>query len=59
MESLKEIKDVFDKIGIGFCLDGGTLLGAARDGKIIEWASNVDLGTCYDDTKQVISTFLN
>ena len=57
VENLKEIKDIFDKVGITFWLDSGTLLGAVRDGKIIEWDVDVDLGTWYDNIKQIISAF--
>lgn len=56
-ENLREIKEIFDKIGIDYWLDLGTLLGAVRDGKIIEWDTDVDLGTWYDNVKQIISTF--
>lgn len=55
VENLREIKDVFDKIGVEFWLDHGTLLGAVRDGKIIEWDSDVDLGMWYDSAKQIMS----
>ena len=55
VENLREIKDVFDKIGVEFWLDHGTLLGAVRDGKIIEWDSDVDLGIWYDHAKQILS----
>lgn len=57
VKSLREIKDIFDKNGIKFWLECGTLLGAVRDGKIIEWDSDVDLGMWYDDAKQVTSVF--
>lgn len=57
LENLKEIKDIFDKIGVEFWLDHGTLLGAFRDGKIIEWDSDVDLGTWYDNAKKITSAF--
>lgn len=58
VENLREIKDIFDIIGINYWLDTGTLLGAVRDGKIIEWDNDVDLGAWYDDDiKQIISAF--
>jgi len=55
VENLTEIRDVFHKIDVEFWLDHGTLLAAVRDGKIIEWDSDVDLGTWYDNTKQILS----
>lgn len=57
VENLREIKDVFDENDIKFWLDSGTLLGAVRDGKIIEWDGDVDLGTWNRDATQIISTF--
>lgn len=56
MDNLREIKDVLDNKGIKFWLEGGTLLGAVRDGKIIDWDSDVDLGTWYDNVKQMTLT---
>ncbi|MEM2143948.1 MAG: LicD family protein [Candidatus Jordarchaeaceae archaeon] len=41
---LKMVKEVFDRFGIKFWLDGGTLLGAIREGKIIDWDNDIDLG---------------
>jgi len=57
MENLRVVKDVFDKNNIIFWLDQGTLLGAFRDGKIIEWDIDVDLGTWYKNATQIASTF--
>ena len=50
---MREIKEVFDKTDLDYWLDGGTLLGAVRDGKILEWDGDVDLGTWYDDARQI------
>ena len=55
--NLREIKEIFDKIGIDYWLDTGTLLGAVRDGRIIEWDTDVDLGTWYGNAKQIASMF--
>jgi hypothetical protein len=57
VDNLTEIKDVFDIIDVKFWLDHGTLLGAVRDGRIIEWDSDVDLGTWYYNTKKILSAF--
>ena len=57
VENLREIKDILDKIGVEFWLDLGTLLGAVRDGKIIEWDNDIDLGTWYNNVTRIISIF--
>lgn len=44
IEALREVKEVFDKHGIEFWLDCGTLLGAVRDEKFISWDGDIDLG---------------
>ena len=55
VENLKDIKEIFDKHSINFWLDWGTLLGAIRDGKIIKWDGDTDLGMIEDDFKRVCS----
>jgi len=57
VKNLKEIKDIFDKAGITFWIDSGTLLGAVRNGKFIEWDEDIDLGTWYDNIAKIISVF--
>jgi len=57
VKNLREVKDVFDKVGVTFWLDTGTLLGAVRDGKIIEWDTDIDLGTWYNDLAKLLFTF--
>lgn len=54
VKNLKEIKKVLDKHGIRYWLDTGTLLGAVRDGKIIEWDDDIDLGTMEDNWEKII-----
>lgn len=56
---LREVKEVLDKHGVEFWLDGGTLLGAVRDGKIIPWEHDIDF-TTWDtnlsrDVKRLVS----
>lgn len=57
IKNLREVKEIFDKLGIKYWLDWGTLLGAMRNGKIIEWDTDIDLGTMSDSLKKIISAF--
>lgn len=57
LENLKDIKEIFDKYNIQFWLDWGTLLGAVREGKIIEWDHDIDLGIMAKGFKKNISVF--
>lgn len=57
VENLREVKDVFDKNDVNFWLDSGVLLGAVRDGKIIEWDIDIDLGTWHNNLTKLISAF--
>ena len=42
---LKEAKEVLDGFGIVFFLRHGTCLGAVRDGALIEWDDDLDIGS--------------
>ena len=55
IQNLREVKEVFDKFGIKFWLDWGTLLGAVRDKKLIPWDSDIDLGIMCDEQEKIIS----
>jgi len=55
VENLKDIKEIFDKHDIHCWLDWGTLLGAIRNGKIIEWDHEVDLGVMKGDFNKIDS----
>jgi len=46
---LKEIKNVYDKLGIKFFLINGTLLGAVREKNVILTDHDVDLGLYGED----------
>jgi hypothetical protein len=54
LKNLREVKEVFDEFSIKYWLDYGTLLGAVRDGKIIEWDSDIDLGMWDNDRGKVL-----
>jgi len=45
IEALRQVKKALDKHSIEFWLNEGTLLGAVRDGKFIEWDNDIDLTT--------------
>lgn len=45
VETLKQLKEIFDKHDIEYWLDQGTLLGAVRDKKFIPWDLDIDLAT--------------
>jgi hypothetical protein len=53
VKTLKSIKEVFDEFGIRFWLEAGTLLGAVRDGKIIEWDNDIDLSMWSEDADKL------
>ena len=55
---LKSTTEILDQLNIPYWLEGGTLLGAVRDQKLIPWDHDLDIGVKYenDDTlKKLIS----
>jgi len=48
LELLGSIMELFDKHGIAYYLDFGTLLGAVRDGSLLDWDDDVDI-TLYEE----------
>lgn len=53
---LNLIQQIFDAKKIPFWLEYGTLLGAVRNGKLIEWDKDVDIGIWYTDIGKVLRT---
>jgi hypothetical protein len=49
------IHDLFTKVGISYWLNFGTLLGAVRDGDLIVWDEDVDVGVWHDDVSKIMS----
>lgn len=47
--SLNEIYELSKEFNIQLYLDAGTLLGAIRDFKFIEWDNDIDLGLVFND----------
>lgn len=52
---LISIRDAFDKQDIPYFLDAGTLLGLYRDGALIPWDDDLDIGVSYHDVERVKS----
>ncbi|GAV03214.1 hypothetical protein RvY_13673 [Ramazzottius varieornatus] len=50
---LQHVIDVFNTNDVRYWLEGGSLLGAARNGELIPWDYDIDLGMYLNDTKQV------
>ena len=56
VKGLLVLKKVFDNHKIVFWLEAGTLIGAAREGKIIPWDSDVDISYWIDSTPNIYKT---
>ena len=46
---LENVVDYLEKYGCKYWLDGGTLLGAVRDRKLIPWDHDLDIGIKYEN----------
>jgi len=57
IKRFRELKEILDKCGVKYWLDWGTLLGAVRDGKIIEWDHDIDLGTMDESWEKITPVF--
>lgn len=55
-KNVREFKEIFDKYGIIFWLDWGTLLGAVREGKMIAWDNDMDMGVFGADYDKIITS---
>lgn len=54
MNYLEDVKAVLDQKSISFWLEDGTLLGAVRDGRMIPWDHDMDLGSFEDSFKSEV-----
>ena len=55
VDNLRQVKTILDEYRINYWLDIGTLLGAVRDGKIISWDHDIDLGTWCEQVSDIVS----
>jgi hypothetical protein len=55
LDMLPVITDLLEENGIKYWLDWGTLLGALRDGKMIPWDFDIDIGIFHDDTAKLLA----
>ncbi|OWA51358.1 Fukutin-related protein [Hypsibius exemplaris] len=51
--TLQHVIEVFDFNGVAYWLEGGSLLGAARNGQLIPWDYDIDLGMFLNETKKI------
>lgn len=51
---LTYINSLFNEAGITYWLDYGTLLGAVRDGDLIEYDTDLDIGILYRDREKFL-----
>ena len=52
-QNLRDVKHLFEKIGVESWLDSGTLLGAVRDEAILPWDHDIDLGMFMEEAVKV------
>jgi lipopolysaccharide cholinephosphotransferase len=57
IEALRKIKTILDKNKINYWLDEGTILGAVREKKLIEWDHDIDLSIWYKDLDKIKPLF--
>jgi phosphorylcholine metabolism protein LicD len=54
LKNLIEVKQIFDMYNIRFWLDFGTLLGAIREGKLVDHMQDIDLGMLDEDWEKFV-----
>ena len=54
IEALKDVKHILDGAGVKYWLEWGTLLGAVREGRIIPWDTDIDLGAMCSEADKLI-----
>ena len=59
LELLKQVIEVLENHKITYWLDGGTLLGAVRDGKFIDWDNDIDIGSWDMDYKRDVKKLIS
>ena len=57
VETLRKIKKILDEHEIEYWLDEGTLLGAVREKKLIEWDHDIDLSIWYNNLSKITPLF--
>jgi len=57
IKTLKYLKEIFDKHNIEYWLDEGTLLGAVREKKFIEWDHDIDFGVLTETIPKIVPLF--
>lgn len=53
IKNLREVKETFEKFGVKYWLDWGTLLGAIREQKLIQWDHDIDIGVMEEDMYKI------
>lgn len=54
LETLKAIRDICDRNGIEYWLDGGTILGAVRHGGFVPWDDDIDIAMRLADIPRFV-----
>ncbi len=54
ISTLREVKKELDREGVVFWLDSGGLLGAVREGRLIPWDHDIEIGVWEDELPKVL-----